>query len=450
MIFFRIPNFKKLNHDQEFSRTPSISVFLKNTSSPPKIFSASNSLRKFICRIIILFGLKKYPKYNFMLSGALWLIQKASTGLFSNDDHSNDHINIDLLPSFTNTLDVHKVQPPIRNFLNVGSFYNIDGETYFFGKFHGPPGTSIQMGKWFHITKSSSSPVKIKALFRFYDNIVENYFYPFAKAVQVIPFHGQSVIINEQKNDRYLVSLYKLKNKGLKRIRTLYVAKDLSEVTVSCIRSVYIKKTNHVVIGGLHRWVIYDMKAQYMVYQHLLLDNMVCDVAYSESLNLLFVCYLKNIVAYEWNIPFDMKKVAYTIVPEREENPTIYMSLYLRGNLMILRDSSAITAWEVTASNFRQLSTINLSTITPVSNTTLEVDVMVIPEKECVLINNLNSNVYEVGFDAPNAIKCEGSGFNAMVAYNEKSNELAAMYKGEFVLLRENPESKQDENGVRT
>jgi len=369
-----------------------------------------------------------------MFTGVLWLLHKASNGLFSEPSPQN----IDSLPSFTNTLDIYPVQPPIKNFYNVGSFYNVDGETYFFGKFHGPPGTSIQMGKWFHVKGD-----KMKSLFKFYDNIVENYFYPFAKAVQVISFHGQCVIINEQKNDRYLVSLYKLKSKGLKRIRTLYVAKDLSEVTVSCLRSVYVKKTNHVVIGGLHRWVIYDMKAQYMVYQHLLLDNMVCDVAYSESLNLLFVCYLKNIVAYEWNIPFDMKKVAFTIVPERDENPTIYMSLYLKENLLILRDSFAITAWEVTKSDYQMKSSINLATIAPVTNTTLEVDVMVIPEKECVLISNLTSNVYEVGFDAPDMIKCEGSGFNAIVAYNGQKNELAAIYKGDFVLLKENLESKE-------
>jgi len=372
-----------------------------------------------------------------MLSGLIWLSQKIYSSL-----NTSNELNYEPLPPLLSSLELQQTKPVLTNFLNVGTFLMQEQNTFFFGIFHGPPGTSLQTAKWILI--QGSNPVKLKTLFKFWGEMIESYFFPFEKSVQIIPFHGKSVIIHEKKNDMFLVTLYKVKNQQLKRIRTLYVAKDLTEVTVPCLRSLFIKKSNKVVIGGVHKWLIYDLKAQYFVYQHHLIHDMVCDLAYSETLNLLFVCYVKNIVAYEWNTPFDINKVAYTISLEREDIPTIYINLYLKGNLMILKDNSKIIAWEVKKNDYCQLSEVNLSNVIPSAG--LETDVIVIPEKECVLIRDSKKDVYEIGLEAPQMIKDQAQNFDAILAYNDEKEELAAIHERKFILLTKKQNTEALEN----
>ena len=372
-----------------------------------------------------------------MFSGLIWLIHKISTSLTSSENQTYEP-----LPPFISSLEVKETQPRLQNFLNVGTFLHLDKNTFFFGKFHGPLGTSIETARWILIQRSN--PVQLKTMFRFWGEIVESYFFPFEKSVQIIPYNGHSVIIHEKKGENFLVSLYKLKNQQLKRLRTLYVAKDLTEVTVPCLRSLFIKSSNQVVIGGVHKWVIYDLKAQYMVYQHHFTHNIVCDLAYSETLNLLFVCEVKSIVAYEWNTPFDVRKVAYTIELERDDVPIIYLNLYLQDNLMILKDGSKVTAWEVTKTDYRLISEVNLANL--ILSFNLDTDTMVIPEKECVIIRDSQKNIYEVGLDEPHAIKCQAEGFDAVLAYDNKNQELAAVYERKFVLLAKGENKKMIQN----
>ena len=365
-----------------------------------------------------------------MITGFLWLLHKAIT------DYSSPDVEQSSIP-FLTSLEPCSTEPPLTNFYNVGTFCHVDTNTFFFGKFHAsvnaPDGGLIQSAKWFTI--KGDSPIRLEALFKFWGEIYENYFYPFEKAVQVIPYHGRSLLMTERKENKYFVSLFKVRSNGLKRIRMIYEAKNLSEMTATCLRPIYVKKGNKVVISGLDRWIIYDLTMQYTVYQHFTPTDMACDVVYSETLNLLFVCYLRSIVVYEWNSPFDVSKVAYKIEPERDQTPAIFMSLFLKDDCLILRDNTRVTAWRVYKEDFQEIASLDTETLLALPGD-LDSEVMVIPEKNCIVIIDSSGSLYEVGFENSKAFKYENRGFRALVAYNDKTNELAVHYDKKLVFLR--------------